>query len=217
MRTLRNHARRPVYGTLMIRLPGLALILAAALAPHAAAAQGPALSLNFGAGPTLPRSRSLTPLNTGFHAALGVNAKWADSPIAVRLEGLYDRFAFDHAYGVVCGGVASCRRDATITGVTANVVLNRVIRWRRQWAPSFYAIGGVGYYVSREPLRVYPPVAPGNQTAYYFLSTTQDLGWNGGAGVRIPVGTVSLYLEFRMHVISGASVEFRPLTLGLQF
>lgn len=217
MRTFRNHAHRPVYGTLMTRLPGLALILAAVLAAPAAGAQRPALSLNFGAGPTLPRGRSLSPVNTGFHAAVGVNAKWAGSPIALRLEGLYEKFAFDRVYGIVCAAGSPCRRDATITGVTANVVLNRVIRRRRQWAPSFYAIGGVGYYVSREPLRTYPPVPAGSQTEYYYLSTTRNIGWNGGAGVRIPVGTVSLYLEFRAHIISGAGIDFRPLTVGLQF
>ena len=128
----------------------------------------------------------------GGHAAVGLERRNPGSRVGWRAEGTWDDFSPKY------GG-----RDnhARAGGLTANGIL--ALTPPHFTAAALYAIGGVGYYNTRE--------------SALFHGTQSDFGWNIGGGVRVPARRVALYLEGRLQEIPVAQMYFVPLTLGFSF
>src|SRR5690606_20171687 len=73
-----------------------------------------------------------------------------------------------------------------------------------------YVIGGIGMYNQKH--------SDVEDVGHDHESTT-DLGFNGGAGIRIGLPGLSVFAEARIHHIPGdtESHRFAPITLGLRF
>ena len=102
------------------------------------------------------------------------------------------------------GGSTTYNADARILTVTANVVFPLHL-------PASilepYLIGGVGDYNVRRS-----PTASG--------STSQsNIGFNVGAGVKLPLVVFSTFLEARYNRVNqnGGSMAFMPITVGVMF
>lgn len=104
-------------------------------------------------------------------------------------RGEVDYSGFSAKVGSGNGSVLSGRVDAVVGMASAT-------------GPRLYGIGGVG--------------------VYHFGSDFQSqskFGWNIGAGVDLPLGTLAARIEARYHAISteGATASYIPITFGLRF
>ena len=181
----------------MIRVRGqlsvfvLALLVFAPTAAHAQAAG----SLRFvtGGGFALPRGNNRYPLRTGYQIQGAVETNSPGLPIALRLEGLFSRFGFEHTIqppcplGVPCAEIRS-EHERIIAG-TLNVLVQPS---EEEW-PGLevvpYLIAGGGLYHHKNSARA--------------ASSGTDFGVNGGLGVRIP--KFHVFAEGRMHTVLDAS------------
>ncbi|HSQ28532.1 MAG TPA: hypothetical protein VLN49_01710 [Gemmatimonadaceae bacterium] len=128
----------------------------------------------------------------GVHAAVGLERRNPGSHVGWRVEGTWDDFSPKY------GGRDNHARAGSLT---ANGTLT--LTPPRFTAVGLYAIGGVGYYNTRE--------------SALFHGTQSDIGFNGGGGLRFRIGAVRLYVEGRLHDIPVAQMYFVPLTLGVAF
>ena len=103
---------------------------------------------------------------------------------------------------------AAFDRKATIQDITeriAFITLGPMIR-RPGLATSFpYLIGGIGIYnqsMSPQPIGG---------------TTSTDLGFNAGAGVRFKLAGRRVFAEARYHQVTAAGARFVPLTFGTLF
>jgi hypothetical protein len=168
------------------------LLVVVALAPLTARAQG---IFSIGAGPSFPVGNIGSYASTGFNVLGAFALPIPYTPLAVRLEGQFDQFKYDHVSG-----------NARVFSGTANAVYSfrgSVIR------P--YVIGGVGLYH-----------APHIDTVDGHIITSSDYatGINAGVGARVGgVTGLGFFGEFRFHYVftPGERAEFLPLTLGITF
>jgi hypothetical protein len=170
----------------------LAIFAALLIAPATARAQG---AFSIGIGPSFPIGNLGSYASTGFNVLGAFQLAIPYTPVAVRFDGAYDQFSYDHIPG-----------NAHVFSGTANAVYSfrgSVIR------P--YAIGGFGLYH-----------APHIETVNGNIITSSDYagGINGGIGARIGgVAGLGFFTEFRFHYVFTPHdrAEFFPLTFGITF
>jgi Outer membrane protein beta-barrel domain len=128
----------------------------------------------------------------GFNGAVGLNIGAPLIPVGFRLEGAYNGF----------GGKAGVNEDLRLISGTANATIGIGMP---------YIIGGVGYYSRNE-----------KSTTLNRSDTESAAGINVGAGVRLPLGVMSTFVEVRYHKMlgdnaKGADLSYVPITFGIQF
>lgn len=171
----------------------LALLAASLLA--AAPVSSHAQSISLAGGLSQPNGDLGTGVSSGYNATLGLNFGAPLIPLGARIEAGLNGFDYK-------GGTTG---NVRIMDVTANGIFNMGMP---------YLIGGLGYYNRR----INETVAPlGNVT-----DTQSAMGFNIGAGVRLPLGTLSPFAEVRYHAMLGdknkaANFKFIPITFGVQF
>lgn len=136
---------------------------------------------------------------SGYHVTGLLALRAPLAPVGGRVEGSFSEFKYK---GVTDGA------KARILSATANAVFS---------APGIvgpYLIGGVGIY---------------HATAECSSCNTSStkVGFNGGGGVKVGLGGLSVFVEARYHYIPGASdpttggvkssTQFIPVSLGLTF
>lgn len=168
----------------------LAVAAFVAVAPVAAQAQA---SFGIAAGASVPNGDFKTGFETGYHlmATLGISPPAL--PVGLRIDGMWNEFN--------AKGTASTK--ARILGVNANAVLSMP----GAMVLSPYLIGGIGMYnTSLSP----KPVG---------FESSNDIGFNGGAGIKFGLAGFGAFAEARFHSISsdGGSTRFIPITFGLTF
>ncbi len=185
--------------------------------PAAAAAQSYGPELNVGLGPTVPSGWLSDHNPVGYNLTVGLGGQPEGWPVGIRVEGLYDEFRGSN-YVVVCGPGQDCTRRSYVAGAAVNLVLERFLPrgrgpHRAHATSTVFAIGGFGLYSMRAPdTQVF---TPGGFTGYS-LSSRSYSGWNLGGGIRFPVGTISAYVEARVHALE-TGARFVPITVGLIF
>jgi hypothetical protein len=173
----------------MTRLQRL-LLAGLMFAPVVARAQ-----FSLGVGPSFPVGNIGKYASTGFDVLGAFEFHIPYSPLAVRLDGAFDQFGYDHIPG-----------NARVFSGTANAVYSfrgSIIR------P--YAIGGFGLYH-----------APHIETVSGNIETSSSYagGLNAGVGARAGgVSGIGVFAEFRFHYVFLAhqGAEFFPLTFGITF
>lgn len=173
---------------------GLMLVLA----PGVARGQLlPGAKINIAAGATFATGNFGSRNNSGYNVALGIDLTPPLSPLGFRAEGIFNEFDqnFTNPFTGVSGG------KTRVAGITGNATFDLSLGLIP--VGSLYAIGGIGYYSSREP-------------AFQGSSVT-NFGWNVGGGYRFPLTGFSAYVEARYHRISNADVSMVPLSFGLVF
>lgn len=170
----------------------LLTLLAVGLLAVAPATQ--AQSISVAGGLSQPNGELSNGVSSGYNAALGFNFGAPLIPLGARIEGGLNGFNYK-------GGANG---NVRIMDVTANGIFNMGMT---------YLIGGVGYY----DRRISEMVVGQNVT-----DTQRSAGLNGGLGMRLPLGTMSPFVEVRYHAMLGdkakaANFRFIPITFGVQF
>ncbi|MEP6491596.1 MAG: outer membrane beta-barrel protein [bacterium] len=172
------------------------LITLSAVAPSAAVAQSGKAQFNIAAGLTLPTGTFADRNDAGYNAIVGIGLTPAGSSLGFRAEGMYTEF-----------NSKAAEDKSRAAGLTGNVIYNFIAPTSGQ-SNTVYAIGGVGYYSTREPFFDLRVGSPPSQT---------NFGWNIGGGFRFPLSGFSAYLEARYHAVTGTDIRLLPISFGLQF
>ena len=174
------------------RLGGLLLAAGLVIAPTVAMAQNP-FHFNIAAGAAIPTGDLGDAANVGYNFTVGIGARPALSPLGFRVEGKYNNF-----------GAKNCDAcdNLTLKGIDANVLYD-FMPVTKTVGVSFYGIGGLGAF----------------KASVSDVNSDTKLGWNIGAGLRIPLTGFSGYVEARFHQVqgNGGNVNWIPLTFGLVF
>jgi hypothetical protein len=175
-----------------------------AVAASASVAQAQTgVSLGLGGGAAVPTGTLADGAKTGWSSEVVARVKPAASPVALQVDGFYNRFALE-------GGIDG---NARMLGGTANAVLAFPIGG----AAHPYLIGGVGVYNGKTTVTGAP--ATDSQTKF---------GANAGAGLDVGIGkSASLFAEGRFHAIFKGAFDQNtlqdqtaymvPVTLGLRW
>jgi hypothetical protein len=144
---------------------------------------------NIAAGAAIPTGDFGDAANVGYNLTAGIGMRPALSPVGFRVEGKYSSFGFEN-----CNGCD----NATVKGADANLIYD-FMPVTKTVGVSLYGIGGLGGF------------ATGDGDTH--------LGWNIGAGLRLPLTGFSGYLEARYHQVqgNGGHVGYIPIVFGLSF
>lgn len=150
-------------------------------------------SLIFAAGATMPIGDTGDGLETGYHATIGLGIKPPLAPIGARIEGMFNENEFK--------GASDAKQR--ILALTANATLSGAAM------PMGYFIGGLGLYNAK---------CAGTCGVLSDESNT-EFGGNIGAGLNIPLTGLGVFIEARLHIISGdgGSTKLLPITVGIKF
>ena len=177
----------------MRRTLSLALLLVCLIAPSTSAAQGRGPTGSFGVlvGATLPSGDLNDELETGFNLGVTLSLESPAFPLALRTDATWHRMALS-------AFAEDESEHLRIVAGTANLQYTLALPFRP------YLIGGAGVYNIRDPR------LDGDEN---------ELGWNLGLGMRIPVAPVEVLAELRFHRLSreGESMTLVPITLGALF
>jgi hypothetical protein len=168
-------------------------------APHAAPAQ---VTLGVGGGATFPVSDLNNFDKTGFNVLATLGFRIPSFPLGLRVDGMFNQLP----------SRMSGSSNSQIWTVNANLVANLVNVPHAVAVP--YLIAGVGYYNTR-----YRVTTSGGTIETTGNIHNNDVGINGGVGLRIGLGSASLFAEGRYHYIfvSGTHLQMIPLTVGIHF
>ena len=175
------------------------LALVISVLPAASRGQVPGMKLNIAAGAAFATGNFGSRNNTGYNVAAGLNLTPPLSPLGFRVEGLYNEFDQNFTNP----GFGSSGGKTRVGGVTANAMYDLPIGIPTGGLVALYAIGGAGYYISKEPA--------------LDVNSQNNFGWNIGAGFRFPLTGFSAYVEARYHSVSNVDISMIPLSFGLIF
>lgn len=147
------------------------------------------------AGATIPTGSTGDGAATGFNLGALIEMKPAASPVGIRFDGMYNRMGFDNGGG-----------NSTIWSLNGNAVLSPT-------ASPVYLIGGLGLYSMKDN---FDTTIGGGAT-----ESGTKLGFNVGAGLRIPLTGFDTFIEGRWHSVDAGEgfdrVTFIPISFGVRF
>ena len=173
----------------MRKLLGCALVLFAVAAMPAQA------QVRFGVagGLLMPTGDYGTLDKMGFIGGVGASIPIGTAPVRVRFEGTYSQTSHDGIDGKtkILGGMASLVYSFSAGGSVTP-----------------YVLAGVGYYNGKVTV-----------PSLNFDASESKVGFGGGAGLRFPMGSASLFAEARYINIatSGSATTFFPFLVGVSF
>ena len=180
----------------MIRnLSKLTLAAAALALTTAATAEAQRPTVGVGGGVTFPVSDLGDENGAGWHGLITMGYRPVNSVLGFRLDGAYHDLGADNVGGA---------RDLRAIALTGNVVLEMP-----GVAVRPYLIGGAGLY----------------NTKFQGLQSSNNLGLNGGAGLKFRFMEFDTFVEARFHAALDAinrggedrSAQFVPVTFGFSF
>ena len=151
-------------------------------------------SLGLSFGPAFPVGHRAVPLERGYAATLSLGIKPPLAPIGIRFEAMWS------AFDLAADTAAAAQRVLGFTGNLTFSATNPPFR-------SLFAVGGVGIYQAE---------ITGRNTGG---DISNELGFNVGGGVRLPLKSLRASVEARYHhvpLVTG-TVTFVPVTLRIQF
>jgi hypothetical protein len=177
--------------SLFLAIAAIALV-AAPRVSHAQLGVLKPFQLGVAGGGSLPMSDLSKANNTGYNGTVAMAINLPIIPVGLRVDGAYNAFG-----AKVTGGA-----KYHVMSATGNVVWGLPML-----GVSPYLIGGAGLYMS-----TVTPTGLANVTS-------NDFGWNAGAGVKLPLSVFKAFVEARYNHISanGGSLEFVPVTFGIMF
>lgn len=126
-------------------------------------------------------------VESGYHAMIGLGIKPPLAPLGARIEGLFNENAYK--------GIADA--NFRMLGVIANVTYSAI--------PTAYFIGGLGMYNGK----------CAGSCGVGGTQSSNELGFNVGGGVNIPLTGLGVFIEARLHVIE--DTKLLPITVGIKF
>ena len=173
-------------------LRATALAAALTVGASAARAQSP-ISFGVAGGRALPMGSTADVAESGYNGTLAIALSAPLLPVGLRLDGMYNQL--EGTDGALAGGP-----DVGVAGVNANLTYTLL----PLAVARLYLIGGAGYY----------------RTSFDDSDAQTDVGFNGGAGLRLGLGRTQLFAEARYHRVNtsgNGQLSFAPVTVGLMF
>jgi hypothetical protein len=175
----------------VLSFAGLTLAAALVAAPASAQVVKP-LHFGIAGGATMPMGDVGDAVKMGYHATGIVTFSMPAMPVSLRADVSYNRNSWkDGVAGNVNGIWATANAQYTLPGVAIRP----------------YLLAGVGMYRT------------GGEIDGTKLDATNDLGINGGAGVRFNLGGLSSFAEARLHNVftEGSASRWVPVSFGFMF
>lgn len=144
-------------------------------------------SLIFAAGATMPVGTTGDAVETGYHAMVGLGIKPPLAPIGARIEGMFNENAYK----------ALSDANFRMLGIVANATYTVI--------PTAYIIGGLGMYNGK----------CAGTCGLLGTESSNEVGFNIGGGVNIPLTGLGVFIEARLHVIDDTKLV--PITVGIKF
>lgn len=163
------------------------------------------LTLGVGGGVSFPLSDLRTVVSPGYNVLAQLGLGLPSLPIGLRVDGMFNQM--NHKSGIAAGNLQ-------LWTVNANVVYNIAPLSSGGAGITPYLIGGVGYYNDSYHINVSgTSVGAGGNTH------ANNVGLNGGGGIKAGVSSLSVFVEARFHYIftSPGHTEFVPITAGIIF
>jgi opacity protein-like surface antigen len=185
----------------------LGAVLLTVVLPIVAMAQAPVVLFGGGGMVSGQVPNNLTNGGLGYNVLAGVSLPLPVLPLNIRIDGQFDQQA----------APISVNR-LQVYSATANAVYSMHLLMVQP-----YVIGGVGYYhiLSRYLAQPAPESGSG---AFEVTETSNGFGLNGGFGVKLGLGRVGFFGEWRYHDVfapAGNSpyghTTYAPFTLGVAF
>lgn len=209
---------------LRLLLPAAVGLATLVIAPADAAQGAPEAARHF--APFLSGGASLAsrlPDGDGVHLELGV-IRLLGHGFSVRVEAARHVYAPVALAPCLIQDEARCYQtlDRQVTAGIVNAAYDRATSFG-----SIYLIAGAGVYGSRRVATRYPIcdiAGPCDNSTYELEMRSTQPGMNGGVGAQIPLGSVSLFTDFRAHYMfrtspgGGPSNDYflLPVTVGLR-
>lgn len=178
-----------------------------AVTVNAQAVPVPRITYGVSAGAAIPTGDLADGMNTGYNLSGQLTAHAPLLPLSLRLEASYSKFSAPNSS--LSGGFSDAGMRSL--GFTGNLVYSLPI-------PSViihpYAIGGLGLYNDKPQLTANGVTESVNEN---------ELGYNGGVGVEVPLSRISVFAEARYHHVrvghklGGGSISYVPITFGITF
>jgi hypothetical protein len=175
----------------------LITLIGGASLPGTASAQK-TYALGVAGGVAIPVGKLGDVVNSGYNATIALAIGEGESPIGVRLDGLYNHF--------------NSQPDVLAPGATTKLrivagILNLIYTPAGATAKP-YIVVGAGLYNTR---------FEGSDA-----KAKNNLGYNGGVGITFGISSFAGFIETRYHSISrkaadGGVIQFIPITLGVMF
>jgi hypothetical protein len=158
-------------------------------------------------GATFPTGDFNDLLSTGWNAGALLNFGFANSPVALRVDGSWNQFNFKDVSNSPHWRVLDATADA-------------VFSFGTKTPAQFYILGGAGVYSFK--------MTGDNNTFDFSTGTQTKFGLNGGVGVKFTAGPVAPFVEARYHYVfsgdsfnntNGNNPKFQmiPISVGLTF
>jgi opacity protein-like surface antigen len=153
------------------------------------------VSFGVAAGAAVPTGKTADSYDTGYNltAMLGISAPLA--PVGFRVDGMFNEFNAKNVTPTVKFRSSAITANAIVKAPISAIVL------------SPYLIGGIGMYNTN----LSPKPA--------LFESSNDFGWNLGAGVKFGLAGFSALGEVRYHqyTANNATVRYVPITFGIMF
>lgn len=158
-------------------------------------------------GVSFPTSDFNKVLKTGWNAGALLNFGFANSPVALRVDGSWNQFNFKNVTGSPHFRVLDATADA-------------VFALGSKSPAQFYILGGAGIYNFK--------VTSASSDFNFENGSQTKFGLNGGVGVKFTSGPVAPFIEARYHYVfsgnsfnnsNGNNPKFQmvPISVGLTF
>jgi hypothetical protein len=146
-------------------------------------------SFSVAAGASLPMGDASDVHDMGYHATLGLGIKPPLAPLGLRIEGSFHSLAYKSS---IADG-----ESLRLLSLTANGTYTLL--------PTVYVIGGVGMY--------------NGKASTAGAESSNEFGFNVGAGINIPLTGFGTYIEARYHHVpqDPEAFTFLPVSVGIRF
>ena len=127
--------------------------------------------------------------------------------------------ASGHQAGFNLSGFAEYHAPSEPMGVRAELLYERFEAVQNSTVGANQAIGATINAVYHIPGRAYHPYLIGGMGAYKVTAESTCPGFNGGAGIEIPLTGMRAYFEARVHKVLTARSSYAaiPISFGLSF
>jgi len=169
--------------------------------------------LGLGAGPNVPTGAVNDFYKTGFNVEVPIGYQPMRSPLGFRIDLGYSRF---NGRDAGTNGLTAQPDDPNIWSATANLTLD-LMKFGQERRGALYLVGGGGVFRFTDFMST--DRSDNDVSSAFQGSPVTKGGLTGGAGLSLPVGGASLFVESRYTTAytQGEETRWVPVVIGLKW
>jgi hypothetical protein len=169
--------------------------------------------LGLGAGPNVPTGAVNDFYKTGFNVEVPIGYQPLSSPLGFRIDLGYSRF---NGRDAGTNGLTAQPDDPNIWSATANLTLD-LMKFGQDRRGALYLVGGGGVFRFTDFFNT--DRSDNDVSSAFEGSPVTKGGLTGGAGLALPVGGASLFVESRYTTAytQGEETRWVPVVIGLKW